>query len=441
MRLGGKADTAIQKMQSLPGTPETNPQSTPRSPQMSRRRRVGLVLGGVLFLVVVALGVQTWRVVNAIVNAERVAVVPLPTRETEIAFGDVKQTSPDATAIPTVVATGNAAGSAGADPTATASSTPVPTAIPTATADSPQAATSPSRLDVLRRVVEAGMANGDPGRSRVWNGKTDLYILVLGVDRRADGGDQNADVIIIAHLDLIHKQLAAVSIPRDLLVDIPEIGPDKINGSYNYGVKERPDDAVAGVAKVRDTVERVFGVPIDAYALFDFDGFRAVIDAAGGIDVNVPAPIHDEEYPTEDYGTKVVDFQQGEQHMNGERALEYVRTRHADSDDARRDRQRQVLLALFEKGKGLKSATRADNVILALGDSVQTSFPLEQQLTLARLAYAMDESAISITSLGQPLLQEGQTPDGRWAYVGDANAIVAFVQNALVVAPAAAGDQ
>jgi LCP family protein required for cell wall assembly len=410
---------------------------------MSRRRRVGLVLGVALLLLVVALGVQTWRVVNAIVDAERVAVVPLPTRATELAFGDVQQTTPVATAtvVPTVAPTGEAAGVTGANPTATATATSVPTVFPTANVAPTNVADAPSRLDVLRKVVAAGMGNGDPGRSTVWNGKTDLYILVLGVDKRANGGDQNADVIIIAHLDLVHKKLVAVSIPRDLLVDIPGIGPDKINGSYNYGVKERPKDPVAGVAKVRDTIEHVFGVPIDSYALFDFDGFRAVIDAAGGVDVNVPAAIHDDQYPTEDYGTKVVDFAAGEQHMNGERALEYVRTRHSDSDDARRDRQRQVLLALFEKGKGLKSAAKADNLILALGNSVQTSFPLEQQLTLARLAYAMDESAITITPLGPPLLQEGQTPDGRWAYVGDMNAIVAFVRDNLMIPADASGGQ
>jgi LCP family protein required for cell wall assembly len=403
-----------------------------------------LVLGGVLFLVVVALGVQTWRVVSAIVDAERVAVVPLPTRETELAFGDVKQATAKATAGSTQAPTPAgeaAAGGARVDPTATATPRLAPTVAPTATGGAPKEADSPSRLDVLRGVVDAGIGHGDPGTSSVWNGKTDLYIMVLGVDRRPDGGDQNADVIIIAHLDLIHRRLAAVSIPRDLLVDIPGTGPDKINGSYNDGVKARPDDPVAGVAKVRDTIEHVFGVPIDDYALFDFDGFKAVIDAAGGIDVDVPAPIHDDAYPTEDYGTKVVDFAQGEQHMDGERALEYVRTRHSDSDDGRRERQRQVLLALFEKGKGLTSVTRADNVILALGDSVQTSFPLEQQLTLARLAYEMDESAITITPLGQPLLQEGQTPDGRWAYVGDMDAIVAFVRNALVTATGATGGQ
>jgi LCP family protein required for cell wall assembly len=413
---------------------------------MSRRRRVGLALGLVLLLVVVALGVQTWRVVNAIVDAERVAVVPLPTRETQIAFGDVNQTPPTATAAPTLAPTGEVAASGGGQTSAaTATTTPLPTSLPNvaapATSEPAGETDNPSHLDVLRQLVDAGIENGDPGRSSVWQGKTELYILVLGVDRRADGGDQNADVIIIAHLDLIQKRLAAVSIPRDLLVDIPGVGPDKINGSYNYGVEARPENPVAGVAKVRDTIEQVFGVPIDAYALLDFDGFRAVIDAADGVEVDVPAPIHDEEYPTEDYGTKTVDFKQGPQHMDGERALEYVRTRHGDSDDARRDRQRQVLLALFAKGKGLQSATRADNIILALGGSVQTSIPLEQQLTLARIAFAMDERAITITPLGQPLLQEGSTPDGRWAYVGDMDAIVSFVQAALVIPPAETGDK
>lgn len=390
---------------------------------------------------IVALGIQTWRVIDAITNAESAAVVDLPPTDPDIPLGGASQATSSPTSAPSPTTKPETAALVGTSvpteaPTAVSTATTAPTVAATATAK--QEDDSPSRLEVLRNIVAAGMEGGDPGRSTVWEGKTDLNILVLGVDRRADGGDQNADIIIIAHLDLIQKKLAAVSIPRDLLVDIPDIGPDKINGSYNYGVLANPDDPVAGVVKVRDTIEYVFGIPIDAYTLLDFDGFRDVIDAAGGVEVDVAEPIHDDEYPTEDYGTKTVEFSEGPQEMDGERALEYVRTRHGNSDDARRDRQRQVLLALFEKGKDLKSATRADNVILALGDSIQTSFPLEQQLTLARLAYGMEESAITITSLGQPILQAGETPDGRWAYVGDINEIVAFVQSAIEIPDASA---
>jgi len=405
-----------------------------------------------MVLAIIALGIQTWRVVDAIMNAERAAVIELPPTDGNIELGGALQASPSpikgsTPPVPTSTPKTDVAQTQ-TTPTSTAVTTAAPTLTPMAP-DLPTIAPSPtpgeeddlSRLDILRKVVSAGMEDGDPGLSTVWEGKTDLNILILGVDRRADGGDQNADVIIIAHLDLVQKRLAAVSIPRDLLVEIPETGPDKINGSYHIGVLADPNDPVAGVVKIRDTVEYVFGIPIDAYTLLDFDGFRAVVDAAGGIEIDVPAAIHDDKYPTEDYGTKVVDIPQGVQDMDGERALEYIRTRHGDSDDGRRDRQRQVLLALFAKGKQLTSATRADNIILALGDSVQTSFPLEQQLTLARIAYGMEESAITITSLGQPILTEGSTPDGRWAYVGDMNEIVAFVQAAIEIPDAAADER
>jgi LCP family protein required for cell wall assembly len=316
---------------------------------------------------------------------------------------------------------------------------PAPTeAAPTATATPPlaQGSGDTSRLSVVRDIVGAGTEDGDPGLSPVWGGRTSLNILVVGVDRRADGGDQNADVLIIAHVDLINKRVAAVSLPRDLLVEIPGVGPDKVNGSYNYGVLADPDDPAAGVAKVRDTIETVFGVPLDGYILIDFSGFENVVDSVGGVDVEVPYAIVDEEYPTEDYGTEVVTFDPGLQHMDGETALKYVRTRHGDSDDARRERQYQVLLALFDKGKSIGSVTRFDDIIGALGGSVQTSFPFEQQLTLARLGLEIERIDIRLSVLGPPLLESGYTEDGRWVYTGDTTTIVAFVQDALKTDPA-----
>jgi anionic cell wall polymer biosynthesis LytR-Cps2A-Psr (LCP) family protein len=182
---------------------------------------------------------------------------------------------------------------------------------------------------------------------------------------------------------------------------------------------------------VRDTVEYNFGIPIDEYVLIDFNGFKDVIDATGGIDVNVPYDITDDEYPTEDYNTESVHFAAGPMHMDGETALKYVRTRHADSDDQRRERQLQVLQALFEQGKSAGSISKIDNMILALGGSAQTSFTLEQQLTLARLALQIDSNEIVLSSLAPPLLQAGYTESGAWVYTGDMNEIVAFVQNAV----------
>lgn len=398
-----------------------------------------------------AIGYQAWQIVEAIVQAERVAVVPWPTREPVLAqiamptstpiggtpvtvaaavpatTPPVKTSAPESTATVTerAVSTGT---SVVVDPTATATAEPSPTSTPQLAQDSG----STSHFGVVRDILGAGTDGGDPGRSPVWGGRTSLNILVVGVDRRPGGGDQNADVLIIAHVDLIAKRVAAVSLPRDLLVDIPGIGPDKINGSYNYGVLANPDDPVAGIAKVRDTIESVFGIVLDGYVLIDFDGFTEVVDSAGGVNVDVPYEIVDEAYPTEDYGTEIVKFDPGLQHMDGETALKYVRTRHADSDDARRERQYQVLLALFDTGKSLSSVTKADELILALGKSVQTSFPLEQQLLLARVGLDIERPDIRLSVLGPPLLESGYTEDGKWVYTGDLAAIVAFVQEALI---------
>ena len=91
----------------------------------------------------------------------------------------------------------------------------------------------------------------------------------------------------------------------------------------------------------------------------------------------------------------------------------------------------QVLEALFTQGKQLGSINKIDNMIVALGDSAQTSFTLQQQLTLARLALEIDSANIVFSSLAPPLLQSGYTESGAWVYTGDMNEIIAFIKNAV----------
>jgi LCP family protein required for cell wall assembly len=409
----------------LPEQPAPPPPAVSRFAFLNnRRRKAAAVALVVLSILAIVLAIQSWRVLSAIVDAEHAAVVPLP--PSDIALTTATPIPPTHTPVPAIVATG-ASGSA--DPTELP---PTQTALPTPSATSkPEKHDPPSRLEVAQQLVDAGISGGDPGDSEIWEGKTGLNILVLGVDKRADGGDQNADVIIIAHLDLVNHRLAGVSLPRDLLVEIPGVGEDKINGSYNHGVLASPDDPVAGVAKVRDTVESVFGIPIDGYVLIDFSGFSDVVDAMGGVTVDVPYEIKDDEYPTEDYGTTTIHFDPGVQEMDGEAALIYVRTRHADSDDARRQRQLDVIRAIFAQGKSVESIANADEIILSAGGAMQTSFDLEEQLTLARVAFEMGDGDIVLTTLGEPILEAGWSDDGRWVYTGDSEEIKTFVLNAI----------
>ncbi|MBA2276361.1 MAG: LCP family protein [Chloroflexia bacterium] len=361
-----------------------------------------MLIAGTIVVALMAAGWYAWQLVGAMEQAQQQSVVDLPTR--------------------TVQPGGRAAIDPGASQQAPAN----------AGTGSVQAQMGgPSRFDVARGIVSAGTGAGDPTAADVWPEKTSLTILVLGVDRRADGGDQNADVIILARLDLERRTVTTVSLPRDLLVEIPGVGMDKINSAYNYGAVRDPGNKAAGVAMVRDTVEHNFGVVIDEYVMVDFAGFEEIVDALGGIEIDVPEEIDDPNYPTEDYGTRHLHFDAGMQHMNGERALAYARTRHGDNDDARRDRQAQVLLAMFDKGNGLGSLTKARELILALGGTVQTSFHLDEQVALARLGFGVDREKIEMQSVSPPLIEPGATESGAWAYVGDLAVIAAYIEDVL----------
>lgn len=255
--------------------------------------------------------------------------------------------------------------------------------------------------------------------------------MVLGVDARGDGGDQNADVIILARLDLERNTLRSISIPRDLEVDIPGYGPGKINGAYGLGVEQDPDNRVAGIAMMRDTIEYNFGVYIDDYVMIDFDGFKEVVDAVGGIEITVPEAIVDEAYPTEDYGTRTFTVEAGRQHMDGETALAYARTRHQDNDDKRRERQMLVIEALLHKGQELGSVTKVADLITALSGAALTSFQFDEQLALASMALRFDTSNVKMANLAQPMIQPGTAADGAWIYTGNMTEISAYVESVL----------
>lgn len=369
-----------------------------RRAHWSKRRKIAIAIALlIVFAPIVTIGWYAWSITNAIGDAQDVAVVDFPERPEPINDGPGNQ-----------------------QPALAGS--PVPTNAPN---------DDPSSLDVARGLISARTGGKNTSPSAVWPDKRHLNILVVGVDTRPEGGDQNADVIIIARLDLEAKTMNSVSLPRDLLVEIPGHGEGKINGAYGIGVNADPESRVAGIAKLRETIEHNFDIRIDDYVMVDFEGFKEVVDAVGGININVPTRIVDEEYPTEDYGTRTLVVEAGPQHMDGEMALAYARTRHADSDDARRERQMLVIRALFEKGRELGTITRVADLITALSDAAQTSFHWNEQLALAALALNMDESHIHMSNLEQPLIQPGTSSTGAWVYVGDPGAISAFIESAL----------
>ena len=172
-------------------------------------------------------------------------------------------------------------------------------------------------------------------------------ILVLGLDRRPGEGDAvRADAIMVVTGDPQAPALGLLSIPRDLYIDIPGQGKNRINTAHVFGELEAPG---RGPVRTAAAISQNFGFPIDGWIRLDFRGFEAMIDAVGGVEVDVPKRIVDTAYPTEDYGTMTIEIAAGRQQMDGARALQYARTRHVSSDFDRAARQQQLFQALVAR--------------------------------------------------------------------------------------------
>jgi len=203
-----------------------------------------------------------------------------------------------------------------------------------------------------------------------------INILLLGVGGKNHDGGLLTDTIILASLKPSEKKLSLLSIPRDLAVPIENMGWRKINSVNAYA--EARSSGSGGMA-VSQTVSDIFQIPVDYYLTVDFTGFIKIIDDLGGIKINVENAFDDYTYPI--LGNEDAPWEQrfdhlriekGEQTMNGELALKYVRSRHASgvegSDFARSRRQQKVLEAVKEKVMSLNVLFKPAMISKVIGD-------------------------------------------------------------------------
>jgi LCP family protein required for cell wall assembly len=225
-------------------------------------------------------------------------------------------------------------------------------------------------------------------------------VLVMGSDARPDelkrGEVGRTDTLLIFVGDRAMPRVAMVSLPRDLWVGIPGYGQERVNAAYELG----------GPQTAKQTVSNVIGQPIDRYVIIGLQGVRDVVDAVGGVDITVPQAIHDDAYPTDDYGYQVVDIPAGRQHMSGDTALKYARTRHQDSDFARTARQQQVVAAVRNAMLNPLNWPRIPAVAAAVTTSIKTDMsPLDAvALGAAMLRSPGDADHLVVdTSLATPV--------------------------------------
>lgn len=224
-------------------------------------------------------------------------------------------------------------------------------------------------------------------------------ILLLGVDARPGATVARTDSIILLTFNPQTNSAGMLSIPRDLKVRPSALNRDmKITSVYPSG--QAMGYAGGGAALLEETITELLGYPIDHYVLVNFDGFQQIIDLIGGVNIDVPYEIYDAKYPDENLGyLPPVHFLPGVQHMDGDLALKYARTRHADNDYARAGRQQQVIMAIkdrvTEPGQMAALLPRLPGLAVAMANSVQTDIPVDKALTLARTLDTMDLNNIA----------------------------------------------
>ena len=223
--------------------------------------------------------------------------------------------------------------------------------------------------DANKRIDEPTRAALTPGGSLLSQAST---TLVLGSDRRPDGGSGRSDSILLVRVDPDRNRIAQLSIPRDLRVTIPGHGDDRINAAYTLG----------GPALAIKTVQALTGMQINHVVLVDFAGFRELVDALGGVTLDNPEKIISNSFDGHPWR-----FGRGRLHLDGRHALAYARVREntanpADNDLTRGLRQQRVLQAIAHELASPGTLLHLPSVGSALGKPLATDLSANDLLEL-----------------------------------------------------------
>ena len=218
-------------------------------------------------------------------------------------------------------------------------------------------------------------------------GHTNFLILGHGGENH-DGGNL-MDTIIVGSLDSENNIFTMTSIPRDFYLRDSVIGNAKINEAY-YRARNHFDSEDEGVEYMKSQIEEIVGIPIHYWVKVDFKGFKELIDAIGGVEVNVEEAIYDPYYPKDGtYEYEPFSIQAGLQTLDGETALKFARSRKTTSDFDRADRQQQLIYAIKEKAEKLNILTsvgKLQDIYAGIKNNVQTNLDISEMARLGLIA-------------------------------------------------------
>lgn len=282
-------------------------------------------------------------------------------------------------------------------------------------------------LDQIKHLVLSG--------DKLLTGESDgrINVLLLGMGGEGHDGALLTDTVMVLSIKPETKQMAMISLPRDLWVKTDKFGYSKLNKVNHYGEMEVGKGE--GPKYTRDAVEEITGLSIPYYVRIDFSGFEDIVNSLGGVTVDVENGFIDEEYPTNDYGYQTIKFARGPQNMDGETALQYARSRHGvindpdpqssvrdeASDFARSRRQQKLITAIKDKALTtgvLANPQKLNSLFEALGKHITTNAQMWEGVRLFEMArnFQFDEVKISVIS-NEKYLKVYTTPDGAYTLI------------------------
>lgn len=201
-------------------------------------------------------------------------------------------------------------------------------------------------------------------------------IVVLGVDgREKDDDPGRSDTLFVVMFDPKSKNVSLLSIPRDTRVRIPGHGWDKINHAYAFG----------GHKLTQQTTEELLGIQVNNYVMVDFSGFESLVDAIGGIDIDVEKDM----YYYDDWDDFLIDLPAGQQHLDGKKAIQYVRYRDEEGDIGRIKRQQKFMMAVYEKIASAQILTKMPGLVSEIMKMVRTDLPVSDMLAMGGALHGM----------------------------------------------------
>ena len=251
-----------------------------------------------------------------------------------------------------------------------------------------------------------------------WDGKERLNILLIGADEQ--GGGHNTDTMITVSIDPASGEVVMFTLPRDT-VDVPvppgparnvfgSVYSQKIN-SFFVAARGRSDAfpgtrATRGYTGLKAILGNLYGLDIKYYVEVNFGGFRKVVDALGGVTINVQVPVLDDNFPQPNGHRMRLFVPAGVQHMSGGQALDYARSRKSTSDFERGARQQRVIVSLRQQLDVGQVLQNINPLAEAIGQSLRTDVPRELVPQLLGLANKVDTRSIRSVIFTPPFYQQ-----------------------------------